>query len=52
MLKLLVILYADDTVIFASDESGICNALAAVKKYRDIWKLSINCKNTKITVFS
>ena len=52
MLELLVMMYADDTVIFANDESGMCNSLKAMEKYCDKWKLDINCKKTKLTVFS
>ncbi len=52
MLKVLVLMYADDTVILAEDEKGINNALAAMETYCDTWKLDINCRKTKITVFA
>ncbi len=52
MFKVLVLMYADDTVILAEDETGINNALAAMGTYCDTWKLDINCRKTKITVFA
>ncbi len=44
MLKVLVLIYADDTVIMADIETGLCNALRAMGKYCDKWKLEINFK--------
>ena len=52
MLRVLVLLYADDTVVLAQDENGIHNALTAMESYCEKWKLHINCKKTKITIFS
>ena len=52
MLKVLVLMYADDTVILAEDERGISNALKAMETYCDRWKLDMNCRKTKITVFT
>lgn len=52
MLRVLVLLYADDTVVLPQDENGIHNALPAMKSYCEKWKLHINCKKTKITIFS
>ncbi len=52
MLRVLVMLYADDTEILAQDETGIRNALTAMKLYCEKWKLHINCKKTKIIIFS
>ncbi len=52
MLKILVLMYADDTVILAESEAGVRNALKAMEMYCEKWKLDINCKKTKITIFS
>ena len=52
MMKVLVLMYADDTVILAEDERGISNALKAMEAYCDRWKLDINCRKTKVTVFT
>ena len=45
-------MHADDTVILAENEEGISNALKAMENYCEKWKLDINCKKTKITIFS
>ncbi len=52
MLKVLVVMYAEDTVILAENEEGISNALKAMENYCEKWKLDINRKKTKITIFS
>ena len=52
MLKVLVLMYADDTVISGEDERGINNALKTVETYCDRWKLDINCRKTKIILFT
>ena len=50
-LKLLCILYADDTVIFADNEFSLQKALDYLENYCKIWKLKVNCDKTKILVF-
>ncbi len=52
MLKLLVIMYADDTVIMADSEKGLCNAIKSMETYCDKWELKNNCNKTKITSFT
>lgn len=53
MLKVLVLFYADDTVIMEDSETDLCNALRAMKKYCDKRKFEINCeKKTKIKIFT
>ena len=49
--KLLLILYADDTVIFADNEISLQKALDGLENYCKMWKLSVNCNKTKILVF-
>ena len=51
-IKLLVLMYADDTIILADSESNMQVALKALQQYCDTWKLEINCSKTKISIFS
>ena len=45
-LQIVVLLYADDTVIFGADEN-----LYGFYEYCDVWKLNINFNKTKIMIF-
>jgi hypothetical protein len=51
-LKLLRLLYADDTFIFAESAEDLQAALNIFEEYCSEWKLSINVSKTKIVVFS
>ena len=51
-LKLLILMYADDTIILADSETNMQTALRALQQYCDKWKLEINCSKTKISIFS
>ena len=51
-MNLLILLYADDTVIFAESESDLQKSLNVFEEYCDHWKLSVNIKKTKIMIFS
>ena len=51
-IKLLILMYADDTIILADSESNMQVALNALQQYCDTWKLEINCAKTKISIFS
>ena len=51
LLKLLVLLYADDTVIFAENASDMQRSLTAFEKYCTEWKLSVNTYKTKVVIF-
>ena len=51
-IRLLVLMYADDTIILADSKENLQLALNALKSYCDTWKLEINCTKTKITIFS
>ena len=51
-LKLLIILYADDTVLFANSKENLQKCLNGLKHYCDKWKLEINASKTKIIIFS
>ena len=50
-LKLFVLLYADDTVIFATDEKSFQHCLNVFHEYSKLWKLDINYDKTKILIF-
>ena len=50
--KLYILLYADDTVIFAENEHELQAALNAMFLYCKSWDLEVNPTKTKITTFS
>ena len=50
-LKLLVLLYPDDTVVFGTDEKEFQNNLDMFYEYSELWHLSINFDKTKIVIF-
>ena len=52
LLKLFVLLYADDTIILAENEIELQLALNKVYEYCMMFKLSVNITKTKIIVFS
>ena len=49
--KLQVLMYADDTAIFANDAKGLQKALDELPRYSKAWKLEVNSSKTKITIF-
>ena len=51
-LKLFILLYADDTVIFGESETDLQKALNVFQNYCDEWKLTVNISKTKIMIFS
>ena len=50
--KLYILLYADDTVVFAEPENELQAAFNAMFLYCKSWDLEVNPSKTKITVFS
>lgn len=50
-MKLFILLYADDLGIVSDNADNLQVGLNALKAYSDKWKLKVNCKKTKITVF-
>ena len=50
-LKLFVLLYADDTVVFATSEETLIQSLNLFSNYCNQWKLNINYDKTKVIVF-
>ena len=51
-LKLIILLYADDTVIFSDSEDGLQYALNTFNEYCDKWRLTVNAAKTKIIIFN
>ena len=51
-LKLLIIMYADDTVLFANSKENLQRCLDGLKEYCDKWKLQTNADKTKVVIFS
>ena len=51
-LKLLLLLYADDTVIFSNDKENFQACLDHFYEYCIMWKLNINFDKTKIVIFN
>ena len=51
MLKLYLLLYADDIVIFSNTSEGLQNGLDNLSEYCSKWKLTVNIDKTKIMVF-
>ena len=51
-LKLLLLLYADDTVIFSDDRDQLQNELNVFDDYCKKWHLTVNIEKTKIVIFS
>ena len=51
-LKLFILLYADDTVIFEKSETDLQKTLNVFESYCDEWKLTVNISKTKIMIFS
>ena len=51
MLKLYLLFYADDIVIFSNTSEGLQNGLGILSDYCIKWKLTVNIDKTKIMVF-
>ena len=50
-LKILILLYADDTVVFAENINDMQKSSNVFSEYCIRWKLTVNMKNTKVVVF-
>ena len=46
-----MLLYADDTVVFGTDEKEFQNNLDMFYEYSELWHLSVNFDKTKIMIF-
>ncbi|MES9881290.1 MAG: reverse transcriptase family protein [Sedimenticola sp.] len=51
-LKLFILLYADDTVLFSDTAIDLQNSLTEFHKYCVEWKLTVNINKSKILIFS
>ena len=51
-IKLFILLYADDTVIFSETLDELQMALESFEAYGKLWKLGVNVNKTKLVVFS
>lgn len=51
-MKLFLLLYADDTVIFAESPQELKQSLKVFENYCNLWKLKDNVSKTKVVVFS
>lgn len=51
LLKLSLLLYADDTILIAEDKESLQKSLDDFERYCKHWKLNINVEKTKIMIF-
>jgi hypothetical protein len=52
LIKLVVLLYADDTVLLAETPEGLQYALNKFEEYCTLWKLQIHLSKAKVMIFS
>ena len=50
-ITILVLLYADDTILFATSASGMQKNLDNFNEYCLLWKLKVNAEKTKVLIF-
>lgn len=51
-IKILILLFADDTVLFSQTKEELQDTLNIFENYCDKWKLTVNVNKTKILIFS
>ena len=51
MLKLFILLYADDIIIFAKSPEKMQLSLDILEEYCKRWRLKVNINKTKIMIF-
>ena len=51
-LKLYILLYADDTVLFSNSKDDLQQTLDVFERYCDDWKLSVNVAKSKVLIFT
>lgn len=51
-LKILILLYADDTVLFSDTDTDMQHALNIFQLYCQRWRLTVNVDKTKVVIFS
>jgi hypothetical protein len=47
-LKVMLLLYADDSVVIADSETSLQHSLNILQKYCELWKLKVNVKKLKL----
>ncbi len=52
LLKLFILLYADDTIILSESEADLQRGLNSVEAYCKLWDLKLNASKCKIVIFS
>lgn len=52
MLRLMILLYADDTAVLSNSPQGLQRCLDALAVYCDKWKLTVNATKTQVVIFS
>ena len=52
LIKLFILLYADDSVVFSDTVNGLQKSLDCVKRYCDRFDLVLNAKKCKVLIFS
>ena len=50
-IKILVLMYADDTVIFSNSKEMLQQGLNNLHNYCALWNLNVNSSKTKVTIF-
>ena len=51
-IKLLILLYADDTIIFSNDKENFQKVLDNFHEYCTMWKLKVNITKTNVVIFN
>ena len=51
MFKVLLLLYADDIVLFGNTSEELQKSLDVLEEYCDRWRLTVNTSKTKILIF-
>ena len=51
-MKIFILLYADDTVLFSSNPNDLQKCLDTFKHYCTTWRLTVNVAKTKILIIS
>ena len=51
LLQLLSLFYADDILLFAESAEDLQGSIDVLGMYCDRWKLTVNCKKTKVVIF-
>ena len=51
MLKLCILLYADDIVLFGNSATELQNSIHILEEYCQKWKLKVNVTKTKVVIF-